>query len=252
MKSQKIQTLLTSSNVKTVKGEKLGYKTFILYLAPSKISGKNLCAFATQGCIKSCLYTAGMGKFSNVQIARIKKATLFNTDKDSFMSQLYKEITKLQKKYGNSLAIRLNGTSDIPFEGIKVKSPLKDSYYTNIFEAFPTVRFYDYTKNPKRMFSNIPNYSLTFSRAEELVNIEHSKTMLNANKNVAMVFNEKLYLELTKVGKIRYNNKLINVVDGDETDLRFLDKQGSIVALKAKGMAKKDTTGFVVQSLDEL
>jgi hypothetical protein len=159
---------------------------------------------------------------------------------------------KLQKKFGNSLAIRLNGTSDIPFENIKIKSPLKDSYYTNIFEAFPTVRFYDYTKNPKRMFLNIPNYSLTFSRAESSLNIENSKTILNANKNVAIVFNNKLYTEIIKVGKIRYNNKLINVIDGDETDLRFLDKQNSIIALKAKGKAIKDTSGFVVHSLDEL
>jgi hypothetical protein len=252
MESQKIQTLLTSSNVKTVKGEKLGYKTYILYLAPSKISGKNLCANATPGCILACLNSAGRGKFTTVQNARIKKAKFFNTDKDSFMDQLYKEITKLQKKFGNSLAIRLNGTSDIPFENIKVSSPLKDSYYTNIFEAFPTVRFYDYTKNVKRMFLNIPNYSLTFSRAESSLNIENSKTILNANKNVAIVFNNKLYTEIIKVGKIRYNNKLINVIDGDETDLRFLDKQNSIIALRAKGKAIKDTSGFVVHSLDEL
>lgn len=248
----KAQTLLTSSNVKTVKGEKLGYKTFILYLAPAKISGKNLCAFATNGCISSCLYTAGMGKFSNVQKARIKKANFFNTDKDSFMQQLVVEIAKLQKKFGNTLAIRLNGTSDIPFENIKIKSNLEDSYYTNIFEAFPTVRFYDYTKNPKRMFLDIPNYSLTFSRAESLVNKQHSETMLNANKNVAMVFGKQLYAELIEVGKVRYNNKLINIVDGDETDLRFLDPKSSIIALKAKGSAIKDSSGFVVHSLDEL
>lgn len=248
----KAQTLLTSSNVKTIKGEKLGYKTFILYLAPSKISGKNLCAFATLGCINSCLYTAGMGVFSNVQSARIKKAQFFNNEKDSFMNQLVEEIKKLQKKFGNTLAIRLNGTSDIPFENIKIKSNLKNSYYSNIFEAFPTVRFYDYTKNPKRMFLNIPNYSLTFSRAESNSNIENSKYILNSNKNVAIVFNAKLYNELILTKKIRYNNKLFNIIDGDETDLRFLDKQNSIIALKAKGIAKKDTTGFVVHSLDEL
>ena len=38
------------------------------------------------------------------------------------------------------------------------------------------------------------------------------------------------------------------VVNGDESDLRFLDPRNSIVGLKAKGKAKKDTTGFVVNS----
>jgi hypothetical protein len=35
------------------------------------------------------------------------------------------------------------------------------------------------------------------------------------------------------------------VFNGDESDLRFLDPQGVIVGLYAKGKAKKDTSGFV-------
>ncbi len=35
-------------------------------------------------------------------------------------------------------------------------------------------------------------------------------------------------------------------VDGDDTDLRFLDPQGVVVALYAKGGAKTDQSGFVV------
>jgi hypothetical protein len=37
----------------------------------------------------------------------------------------------------------------------------------------------------------------------------------------------------------------MSVVDGDADDLRFLDGRGVVVGLKAKGPAKKDTSGFV-------
>jgi hypothetical protein len=38
------------------------------------------------------------------------------------------------------------------------------------------------------------------------------------------------------------------VINGDLSDLRFLDRRGCVVGLKAKGAAKRDTSGFVVQS----
>ena len=36
------------------------------------------------------------------------------------------------------------------------------------------------------------------------------------------------------------------VVDGDKSDLRFLDGENVIVGLIAKGQAKKDQSGFVI------
>jgi hypothetical protein len=53
--------------------------------------------------------------------------------------------------------------------------------------------------------------------------------------NVAVVFDT---LPTTYLGR--------PVVNGDDTDLRFLDPQGVVVGLKAKGRAKKDTSGFTV------
>ena len=97
MKNQK---LLTVGDAKTSKGEKLGYVTAILYLAPHKISGKNLCPHASAGCADACLYTAGRGRFSNVQNARIKKARFFIEDRVNFMDQIKDEIKKLFKKHG--------------------------------------------------------------------------------------------------------------------------------------------------------
>jgi hypothetical protein len=238
--------LSIDTNAKTVKGQKLGYVTAILYLAPHKISGKNLCPFASKGCAQACLYSAGRGKFSNVQLARINKAKQFLENPNAFVLQLGDEITKLVRKYGSSLVIRLNGTSDIPFENIKVFNGL------NIFEHFNKVQFYDYTKNPKRMGLNYPNYSLTFSRSEDLKNIDHARKFLLQGLNVATVVSQELYFDLLNNDQILIDGKKINVVDGDSNDLRFLDPVNSLVVLKAKGDAKKDKSGFTVNDLNEL
>lgn len=245
--------LAVNTDAKTSKGQKLGYFTGIMYLSPHKMAnGKvNVCGDATEGCIESCLNEAGRGAFSNVQDARIKKTLEFLENPKEFMVKIYKEIIKLQKKYGQNLVIRLNGTSDLPFENIKVV--LEDRYYSNIFEAFPNVQFYDYTKNPRRVLKNeIGNYYLTFSRAETKLNIEYSRNVLNEGKNVAMVFSKELHEKIVKMGKIVYNNREVNVIDGDETDLRFLDMPNSIVALKAKGKAIKDNSGFVIRTIEEI
>jgi hypothetical protein len=39
------------------------------------------------------------------------------------------------------------------------------------------------------------------------------------------------------------------VFDADDTDLRFLDPKGAVLGLKAKGRARKDTTGFVKRTI---
>jgi hypothetical protein len=245
--------LSIDTNTKTVKGQKLGYVTAILYLAPHKISGKNLCPFASAGCAKACLYSAGRGKFSNVQQARINKAKLFLDSPREFVFQLANEIEKLYKKYGKQLVIRLNGTSDIPFENIRVFfNPNKEDYGWNIFEQFSYVQFYDYTKNPKRMGLNYPNYHLTFSRSEDLKNIENARKFLVQGKNVAFVASSEIYKSLLTDKNMYFNGRKINIVDGDKNDLRFLDPKESLVILKAKGEAKKDKTGFTVLDLNEL
>lgn len=245
--------IAVNSDAKTSKGQKLGYFTGIMYLSPHKMANgqTNVCGHATKGCIKVCLNEAGRGAFSNVQDARVKKTLEYLENPKEFMVKIYKEIIKLQKKYGQNLVIRLNGTSDLPFENIKVV--LEDRYYSNIFEAFPNVQFYDYTKNPRRaLTNNIGNYYLTFSRAETKLNIEYSRNVLNEGKNVAMVFSKELHEKIVKMGKIVYNNREVNVIDGDETDLRFLDMPNSIIALKAKGKASKDTSGFVIRTIEEI
>ena len=234
--------LSTSADAKTIKGQVHGYLTGILYLAPSDISGVQLCPFAKlAGCEIACLYTAGRGAFSNVQLARINKAKLFNHNRDEFMMHLVYSIKRVIRdaiKQGLIPVIRLNGTSDIQFE--KIALTVDGIDYKNIFEVFPNIQFYDYTKIPTR--SDIPNnYDLTFSYSG-VDTFQHvwQKALKNDElSRFAVVFSNR--------DRMPTSFAEMPVVDGDSTDLRFLDKSNVIVGLYAKGKAKKDDTGFVVQ-----
>jgi hypothetical protein len=221
--------LLGLANTKTMKGEKYGYRTYIMHLAPSTLSGYQVCASASPGCVASCLNLSGMGKFSNVQQARIMKTKWFFEDRASFMTQLAKEVASAVKsshKLGLKAVFRLNGTSDIRWESTPVAG------FDNIMQMFPQQQFYDYTKHANRR--NIPaNYHLTFSRSE--TNQIQAVEMLLNGMNVAVVFDT---LPRKWAG--------VKVVDGTETDLRFLDEKFVVVGLVANGKAKQDTTGFMV------
>jgi len=205
----------------------MGYLSFILHLAPSTLSGKNTCPKATKGCIAACLNTAGRGgmfkKGENtnmIQKARIRKTELFFNDRATFMEQLEADIRKgikMAATLGLMPAFRLNGTSDLSVEK------------WGIIEKFPTVQFYDYTKVLGRKVSHLPNYHLTFSKADG--NDADVARALELGMNVAAVYDE-----LPE-----------GMFSADETDLRFLDPKVGMIGLKAKGRAKKDYSGFVIR-----
>jgi hypothetical protein len=232
--------LLTSSNYKTMKGEKFGYKTFILHLAPSNLSGNNTCPSASIGCAAACLNTAGLGNCNSVQTARIRKTQYFYEDREAFMQDLEKDIrsgiTNARNKEMTP-TFRLNGTSDIRWEEIRYKSKTDDDELS-IFERFPDIQFYDYTKIPTRGRKGpLPsNYQLVFSRSEE--NERFVNDAMRRGQNVAVVFGVPPGLPETWRGW--------PVIDGDKSDLRFLDPPRSVVGLTAKGRGKQDTTGFIV------
>lgn len=219
-------TKLRKSNKKSVE-----YFTAGLSLAHYNTSGFNVCPSASKGCASACLFYAGYGAYENVQRARIAKTIAFMTQREKFISLLRKDLERFERKankLNKKLAVRLNVLSDIPWEKY------------GIIQDFPNVQFYDYTKQLKRMLSDPPhNYHLTFSRSE--VNESDSIEVLRKKRNVAVVFNE-----------VPNKWKRFKVVNGDETDLRFLDPKGCVIGLKAKGRAKRDKSGFVVSNVDGL
>jgi hypothetical protein len=238
--------LLNSGNAKTLKGEKVGFRTFGLHLSPATKSGFNVCQWASAGCRAACLDTAGRGCMSNVQNSRINKTKRFFKDNYGFMSDLRSEIGKAIKSAARKSltpCFRLNLTSDIPWENVRKGRTVNPQLVRplNVMEEFPNVNFYDYTKGFTRMMAwlngKLPkNYHLTFSRSEETSD-DRIKKILSLGGNVAVVFRGSL--PKTYLG--------FPVVDGDENDLRFKDKKGVIVGLVEKGLAKKDETGFVVE-----
>ena len=240
--------LLSTNNAKTVKGEKLGYMTYIMYMSPftSNSKGINVCSHASKGCAESCLVGSGFGgMYTNVMQGRVNKTEYFLSSRVEFLNQLHTEIGKAVAKNKDKaiVTIRLNGTSDLPFEKYKVF----DNNTKNIFEMFPDVQFYDYTKNYLRFDKVLPsNYHLTFSRSE--TNDVKAMELLKRGYNVAMVFD-----------KLPETYKGFKVINADNDDLRFLDEKNVICGLKYKKMTGKgaDNTkafesGFVIDTKLEL
>jgi len=248
--------LTLEGNPKVDKGRTDGVWTAVLHLAPAKLSGWQVCPMSTPGCRASCLNTAGRGgltagavltyaeleageRSNSVQQARLARTRYLMSDRAAFMWTLVAEIrrhVRRCRKAGVKPAVRLNGTSDIKWEA--------SAYHIggqSVFDWFPEVQFYDYTKIPGR---KVPaNYHLTFSfTGETLASRAGAERAFRDGQNVAVVFrNEAIragYMASLFMGR--------EVINGDLTDLRFTDPRGVVVGLYAKGPAKRDASGFVV------
>ena len=226
--------LLTVENAKTIKGEKLGYLTGILYLAPADESGMlNTCPMSTAGCRADCLFTAGRAEiFPKIIAARIRKTVWYATHRESFIAQLRADIHALVRRAKRARlipAVRVNGTSDLP------------QLSRQMAREFPDVQFYDYTKIPRPWDRLSDNYHLTFSLSES--NYRDAIAALQHGINVAAVFNVKRGAALPDTWGG------FGVIDGDAHDLRFLDvhRIGLVIGLHAKGRARKDTSSGFVQ-----
>ena len=217
-----------NSNSKTAKNLR---KSYILYLAPftQNSKGINLCPKASPGCIASCLFTAGRGAFSNVANARIKRTEAMLSNRSAFVNSLIDEMNSYAKKHDGDVAIRLNGTSDIKLV----------EWAINTFRHIESnIVFYDYTKIPskagERILASGHRYVVALSRSE--TNESDVLNHLNNGGIAAVVFNE---IPKTWNG--------FTVYDGDSRDDLMLDIQGGgVLALKAKGKARKDLSGFVI------
>jgi hypothetical protein len=228
------------TNAKTIKGEKYNIKTAILYLMPAKQSGVQLCPMAkTAGCEKACLFTAGRGAMNSVMLSRLRKTLYFNQYRDLFMQQLHNELIRERakaKRKGYKLIVRLNGTSDIRWENIAV------SGYANIMQALPDITYYDYTKLANR---KVPaNYDLTFSYSGVSEYLPFVQKAVANGERIAVVFRDRSIVDAMLANGETFLG--LPVVDGDNSDIRHLDPKGAVVALYAKGKARKDQSGFVV------
>jgi len=242
--------LTVDQNAKTVKGQKLGYLTGILYLAAADISGRNVCSMAElAGCKAPCLVTSGMaGVFPSIMRARINKTNYFFEAREEFMRHISIDIARLIRdaaKLELTPLVRLNGTSDIKWENIPLSIDSRTSKrigkpegeYANIFAVFPEVQFYDYTKIANRR--DIPaNYDLTFSYSGLPSFQKYVAQARDAGMRIAVVFRTAESIPASFLG--------LECIGGDDSDVRHTEPQGVIVALYAKGKAKTDMSGFVV------
>lgn len=224
------------NNAKTIKSDMSGqYLTAIMYLAPAdSVTGINVCPMAKlAGCIAGCLHHAGRAKiFPAIHAARIRKTEFLRDDPIGFVDQMKSDIRLAQKKakkLGVKLAVRPNGTSDIAWENMRGSNGL------TLMEEFHDVQFYDYTKLPNRKTPS--NYHLTVSYSG--ANQAYAEKVQKTKHNIAVVFRDKNF-------PAKYLGR--KVTNGDQTDLRFLDESGVVVGLYAKGEAKHDKSGFVVDS----
>ena len=236
-----MKLLTVNGNPKIVKGDKINdkYLSAIMHLSPINT---RICPYQDIAkCKEACLNTAGRGGIfkkgestNTIQEARKRKTDLFLNDRDTFMSLLVKDIQAFIRKcerLDKKPCIRLNGTSDIQWELIPIDN------YANIFDMFSNVQFYDYTKIPTRKVSSIKNYHLTWSYSE--ANNKYARLFEQVPYNKAVVFH----------GGLPSMFKGMKVIDGDTTDMRFLDKANRVIGLKAKGKARQDKSGFVIQTL---
>jgi hypothetical protein len=221
------------TNAKVIKGNKLGFKTAILYLTPANGSGVQVCPMAALAlCEAPCLNTAGRGAQTTTQMSRLWRTLFLQQFEAEALAMITREIRMLEKravKQGWQLLVRLNGTSDLRWENM------------GIIEAFPDVQFYDYTKLSNRR--NVPaNYDLTFSYSGAKAYQRNLAIARAAGMRIAVVFRNRA----TSERYMAQGFQGLACVDGDDTDIRHLDPKGAAVALYAKGAAKKDVSGFVV------
>lgn len=236
MSTYKNVSKLLGKGVTNAKLRKSELDSFILYLAPATMSGKNVCPYASPECINLCLNDSGLASvYASIHESRLNKTFFMLHDRVNFYTQLLKEIRnadKLAKRKGVKFAIRLNGTSDLDHLQL-----IKNVCGVDCLTTFENIVFYDYTKSIARVKKYInTNYHLTFSRSEnnELQCIE----ALKLGVNVAVVFSHKKPLPSVFLGH--------EVINGDLSDYRPNDKKTCIVGLKAKGKAKKIKSTFVV------
>jgi hypothetical protein len=231
-----------NTSSKLIRNLIVSHYTYSLNLSPANTSGFNVCSHSTAECRLGCLATSGRSGieiFSGKTIikdCRIKKTKLFFENKSYFMNWLIADLKFWQakaKKDGFFISARLNTLSDINWQTILFEGK-------NIFQLFPEIQFYDYTKNHLKFIDKPSNYHLTFSYTGK--NTEMCKKLLSQGHNIAVVFKVKHESELP-TQFLGYQ-----VINGDLTDARFMDAKGCVVGLKWKRIGDRKAEAKILNS----
>ena len=224
--------LATSGNTKIEKSEK--NTKGALFASLSMMPTRELCPSSkAAGCFEACLQSAGRGAFDNVRDGRQSRTDYWNNARDQFLAQLRKELAAFARKCAKENKqgiVRLNVLSDIQWEDYGIP------------QEFPTLSFYDYTKRAKRLGNTPKNYTLIFSYSGVSTYAKQVAIAETTSAPMAVVFR----------GALPTHYKGRPVIDGDQNDWLNANSGRVIVGLKAKGKAKKDTSGFVVDTVDNI
>lgn len=219
-----IKTLLVTNNGNTKikkSAEGSGYKIASLSMAPDDLICQNR---KIAECDLDCLFKSGRGAMKVVERSRRAKTRLWHTDRDLFLKILRKDIEahiRSSKKADLIPAVRLNTISDIPWEDY------------GIFQDYPELIGYDYTKIADRLGKTPPNYSLMFSFSQALGYRAEVDKVIETDFPISVVFRGGF--------PARFLGR--EVIDGDRSDLFNLEARGKVIGLKLKG-------GKAIQSSD--
>lgn len=228
-----------------------GYRSAILYLAPSDVAGVgNMCTHSSHGCRGACLYRAGLAAvYRTIPASRIARTRALVSDPVGFMVRLVREVAAHERaahRAGLVPTLRLNGTTDLPWHLLEcVRDGVR---YPSIYLAFPSVRWYEYTKVPTYVRGlGTHGVAVTFSLSED--NDVHASAVLAAGGNVAAVVRGG-YAALPHANASADHASHAHAsagrewsgypaISGDAHDLRFLDPRGVVVVLTPKGAAAR-------------
>lgn len=207
-----------NSSSKIEKGLKKDIDTLILYLSASDNAGHEICPYKTVECALICLVESGRAAMEKsdgrIHVARLVKTWLVRYRKPLAYRLIESDIARALRK-GRKFGVRLNGTSDLQ--------------WGFLHRLFPTVQFYDYTKGIAGAIKSRDNHHVTFSYSGH--NHTQCRRAMAHGINVAVpVMPNDFERALSLPGC--YN--------GDDTDLRYMDKErGQLCLLKVKGRGIK-------------
>lgn len=243
---------LLSANSKLKKAIRR-FRAIGLAMAPWKFAGGgNLCGAASTGCIDACNgLWSGMNVTPSTRFALIGRARLYLEFRALFVEKLREELRnfeKLCRRTGRVPAVRLNVSTDIPYE-----KTLRD-----LFTEFPGIRFYDYTAYAPTVRATLPaNYQICHSWKEHTT-FQYVSDVISAGRNIVVPFDSsyaparKLFGALPE--KVVFRCKAtgqeiaVSVVNGDAHDIRMATTDGRGVCVGLHGKSGRGKVAAAVES----